>query len=440
MKVHFEYWDVENSMFWEHTAKKVAWRTLLITTIALFFSFTTWYLMSALVVKLPCVGFSFTREQLYWLTALTGLAGGTFRIIHTFLLPIVGTRNLITVASIIKIIPLLGIGMAVMNPETPFWIFVVLSLLLGLGGGDFSSFMPSTSVFFPQRFKGTALGLQAGLTNLGISIVQMVTPFIILVPLIGTAQWCIADKHTVQNNGQEIYLQNAAFIYIPFLLVIAWVAWKYLRNVPVQATFREQLDIFGNKHTYICTLLYLITFGTFAGLSAVFPLLIKTIFGNFEHAPDPLAYAFYLPLIGSLTRVLFGFVADRVGGFVLTTISCAGIALTLMGILGLDLLKPTSIDDFQKFIAAFFIILFFTGIGTAGTFKQFPQIFIANPRQGAGVIGWTAAIAAYGPFIFGVFISLSLKNTGSVVPFFIGLCLFALVGAVINYWFYQRKK
>jgi NNP family nitrate/nitrite transporter-like MFS transporter len=83
--------------------------------------------------------------------------------------------------------------------------------------------------------------------------------------------------------------------------------------------------------------------------------------------------------------------------------------------------------------------LFFTGIGNAGTFKQFPQIFLHNPRQGAGVIGWTAAIAAYGPFIFGVLISLSLKNANSVVPFFVRLALFALAGAIVNFWFYQRK-
>ncbi|HOK52615.1 MAG TPA: MFS transporter, partial [Bacteroidales bacterium] len=395
--------------------------------------------MSALVVKLPCVGFSFTREQLYWLTALTGLAGGTFRIIHTFLLPIVGTRNLITFASLIKIIPLLGIGLAVMNPGTPFWVFVLLSLLLGLGGGDFSSFMPSTSVFFPQRLKGTALGIQAGLTNLGISVVQFITPFIILVPLIGGSQWCVGDKHSA-GVGYEIFLQNAAFIYIPFLLIMSWIAWKYLRNVPVKASFREQLDIFSNKHTYICTLLYLITFGTFSGLSAVFPLLIKTLFGNFQDAPDPLTYAFYIPLIGSLTRVFFGFIADRVGGFLLTTIACLGIALTMGGIIGFGLLNPSSLSDFTWFIVAFLIILFFTGVGNAGTFKQFPQIFIANPRQGAGVIGWTAAIAAYGPFIFGSLISISLKNTGSVVPFFMGLALFSLAGAIINFWFYQRKS
>jgi len=439
MKVHYAYWDVENNEFWEHTAQKIAWRTLTITTIALFFSFTTWYLMSALVVKLPCVGFTFTREQLYWLTALTGLAGGTFRIIHTFLLPIVGTRNLITFSSIIKIIPLVGIGVAVMNPDTPFWVFVALCLLLGFGGGDFSSFMPSTSVFFPQRLKGTALGIQAGLTNLGISVVQLITPFIIMIPLVGGSQWCTGVNNSVSNRGTEVFLQNAAFIYVPFLLIIAWVAWKYLRNVPVQASFRQQLDIFSNKHTYICTLLYLITFGTFAGLSAVFPLLIKTLFGNFENAPDPLAYAFYIPLIGALTRVIFGFVADRVGGFMLTTISCLGIALTLGAIIVLGLLSPSSTADFTWFIIAFFIILFFTGIGNAGTFKQFPQIFLHNPRQGAGVIGWTAAIAAYGPFIFGVLISLSLKNANSVVPFFVGLALFALAGAIVNFWFYQRK-
>jgi NNP family nitrate/nitrite transporter-like MFS transporter len=95
--------------------------------------------------------------------------------------------------------------------------------------------------------------------------------------------------------------------------------------VPVKASFREQLDIFRNKHTYFCTLTYVMTFGTFSGLAAAFPLLIKTVYGGFPNAPDPLTFAFLGPLVGSLARVAAGPLSDRVGGGVLTHI--AGIVL-----------------------------------------------------------------------------------------------------------------
>ncbi|HCY42551.1 MAG TPA: MFS transporter, partial [Prolixibacteraceae bacterium] len=125
MAAMIENWNVENPQFWESTGKKIAWKTLTITTLTLIFSFATWFMMSVIVVKLPGIGFKFTTSQLFWLAAMPGLAGGTLRIIHTFLLPIYGTRNIVTFATILKLIPVIGIGLAIMDPATPFWVFMV---------------------------------------------------------------------------------------------------------------------------------------------------------------------------------------------------------------------------------------------------------------------------------------------------------------------------
>ena len=172
-------WRPEDATFWETTGKKIAWRTLTITTISLVLSFATWFLMSAVVVRLPNIGFKFDETQLFWLAAMPGLAGGTLRLIHMFLIPIFGTRKVIAIATLAKILPCVGLGFAVMNPTTPFWMFLVLALLFGMGGGDFSSYMPSTSVFFPKRLQGTALGIQAGIGNFGVCVTQFLTPWII---------------------------------------------------------------------------------------------------------------------------------------------------------------------------------------------------------------------------------------------------------------------
>lgn len=523
-KTWLEKWDPEDENQWENGGKKLAWRTLTVTTGALIFSFATWFIMSALVVKLNGIGFKFTQNQLFWLAAMPGLAGGSLRIIHTFLLPIYGTRHVISISTLIKIIPCIGIGFAVMDITTPFWVFMILAALTGFGGGDFSSYMPSTNLFFPKKLKGTALGIQAGIGNFGVSLVQFVTPVILGVGIFGAAATftkidskevaivmdelgqekvdaafaslepelqtnivkgitppmlkeafgtdvpkenveifsgvnsaakakAIAAIHPKvaenvlkifreENNGvknTQIYLQTAAFWFIPFLLIFTVLSWMHLRSVPIKASFKEQLDIFGDKHTWYCTITYLMTFGGFAGLAAAFPMLIKTVYGNFPGAPDPLVYAFYGPLIGSASRVLFGFVADKTGGGVLTTITGLGLIAGCVLLIALGLLTPSSMDQFPTFVAVMLGLFFFTGIGNAATFRQYPIIFQHNPRQASGVIGWTAAVAAFGPFIFSMLIAASISGTGSANAFFIGLLVFAVIATFVNWNFYHRK-
>ncbi len=442
MSTWLSKWDPEDNVFWENEGKKVAWKTLWITTIALTLSFATWFMVSAIVVKLPGIGFKFSQDQLFWLAAMPGLAGGTLRIIHTFLLPIYGTRHVITISTLIKLIPCIGFALAIMDPTTPFWVFMILAFTAGFGGGDFSSYMPSTNLFFPKRLKGTALGIQAGIGNFGVSLAQFMTPAIIGIAMAGSSQvFTNVDSKTKEVVGtSEIYLQNAAIWYVPLIIILTVLCWMMLRSIPMKASFKEQLDIFKDKHTWYCTITYFMTFGTFAGLSAAFPMMIKTLYGNFPDAPDPLKYAFYGPLIGSASRVLFGFVADKTGGAILTTITGIGLIAGIAIMLGMNLVAPESIDSFPMFVAVMLSMFFFTGIGNAATFRQFPIIFQHNPRQAAGVIGWTAAIAAYGPFIFSMLISAVLAaNAGNANVFFIGLLVFCIIATLINWQFYNKK-
>jgi NNP family nitrate/nitrite transporter-like MFS transporter len=369
---------------------------------------------------------------------MPGLAGGTLRLAHMFLIPIFGTRKVITVATLAKLLPCLGLGFAILNPETPFWMFLVLALLAGFGGGDFSSFMPSTSVFFPKRLLGTALGIQAGIGNFGVSLTQFVTPWIITFAVAGGM---FGGSQTLTKAGKTstIWLQNAVFWYVPFLVVVGIVAWFLLRSVPVKASFREQLDIFKNKHTYFCTVTYVMTFGSFSGLSAAFPLLIKSVYGQFPNPPDPLKYAFIGPLIGSAMRVAAGPLTDKWGGAIFTQLCGIGLVAgaAVLGFGGL--LTPTSPEQFTPFLWVMLAMFFFTGIGNAATFRQYPVIFSHSPRQGAGVIGFTAAIAAYGPFLFSTLIGWTKGSTGSAKPFFVGLMIYCAVATAINWWFYTRK-
>lgn len=428
-------YDPSNEEFWNKKGKKIAWKTLTITTAALIFSFATWFLYSVIVIKLPHIGFKFSDDQLFWMAAMPGLAGGFLRIINTFLIPIYGTRKIISISTLIKIIPLLMLGFAVMNPETSFGYFMFIGILLGIGGGDFSSFMPSTSLFFPKKEAGTALGIQAGVGNFGVSLVQLLSPMIIGLSLFSF----LGGGQIIVETGKKIYLQNIAFIYIIPLLIIGIWAWFSLKSIPVKASFKEQLDIFRDRHTLYCTMTYIMTFGIFAGFSAAFPLMIKNLYTPLDKSIDPLQFAFYGPLIGSASRVIFGKIADKTGGAILTHITGIALIILISGLILGGYLTPTSPDQFQGFLVIVLAIFFFTGIGNAATFKQFPVIFSESPRKAAGVIGWTAAVAAFGPFVFNVLITQSRAISGDARLFFWFLVVGCVMATAVNWYFYTRK-
>ena len=429
-------WEPENTSFWSAGASGLAWRTLTITTLNLTMAFIVWFLVSALVVRLPQIGFKFTPQQLFWLAAMPGLAGGTLRLVHMFLTPMFGTRLVVSLSTLSLLIPLVGWFYAVQDPGTPYWMLMLLAFLAGLGGGNFSSFMPSTSLFFPKRLQGTALAIQAGIGNFGVSIVQFVTPWIIGFALMGGAAF-MGDSQTLTKAGvqSQVYLQNAAAVMIPFTFVFGVSAWLMLKSVPVKANFAQQFDIFRSGHTWSMTSLYMMTFGAFSGLAATFPLLIKQIYGGFEGAPDPLAWAFYGPLVGSAARVVAGPLSDKLGGARVT--HWAGLGMLGATLWVTTLTSPTGLDSFPMFVAGMLTLFFFAGVGNASTFKQMPMLF--EPRQAGGVIGFTAAIAAYGPFLFGMLFAASFGAFKSATPVFYGLAAFFAFNVVLNWWMYARR-
>jgi len=429
-------WKPEDADFMQERGFVVSWRTLWITTFCLILSFSTWFMVSAMVVRLQGVGFQLDKGQLFWLTAMPGLAAGTLRIIHTFLIPTFGSRHTIAASTLLLVVPCLGWGWAVQNPSTSFGVLMLLAFLAGLGGGNFSSFMPSTSLFFPKRLQGTALGIQAGIGNFGVSVAQFLIPWIIGVSMFASL-FGASQTFTKGGKTSQIFLQNAALIWAPFILVGALAAWVGLKSVPTaKASFRQQCDIFKEKHTWLMTSLYVMTFGSFSGFAAAFPLMIKELYGGFEGAPDPLAYAFLGPLVGAAARVLFGPVSDRLGGAKVTQF--AGFGLLACSLAIVPFVHPTGLGQFQGFLLLMLGIFFFSGVGNASTFKQMPMIF--PPRQAGGVIGWTSAIAAYGPFAFSLLIGAAISASGSPAVFFYGIAVFYLFNLGINGFYYARKN
>lgn len=441
-------WDPEDEETWD---KKLAWNTLIITTFTLTLCFVAWFLPSAIVPKLNNLGFSFTATQLYWMAAMPGLSGGLMRLVWMVLPPIMGTRKMVTVTTLLLILPVLGWGFEVTNPDVPYWRLMALAFLAGIGGGAFSGFMPSTSYFFPKKMQGTALGLQAGIGNFGVSLVQLLTPWLISFGMFG-----FLGSQMMAFPGKEpvvVWYQNSALVYIPFILIGALWAWMVLRSVPVKANIKQQFDIFRNQDTWWMTLLYIMAFGTFAGLSAQFGLLMLNLYGGGNPAivegagetakllvegytlPDPVKFVFLGPLVGAGARVLFSPLTDRMGGAIWTLIS--GIGLLGSILFTIPALVPDTSSaaalsgGFNQFLAGMLLIFLFAGIGNASTFKQMPMIF--ERRQAGGVIGWTAAIAAFGPFLFGVGLTIM-----SPTAFYIVGAVWAVMCIGITWWRYAR--
>ncbi|MCC6207355.1 MAG: MFS transporter, partial [Gammaproteobacteria bacterium] len=298
-------WRPDDASFWQATGRKVARRNLWLSIPSLFLSFAVWMVWSVVVAKLPAAGFNFTTDQLFWLAAMPGLSGACLRIFYAFMVPVFGGRLWTTLTTWSLAIPALGIGFAVQNPDTPYFILLLLAVLCGFGGGNFASSMANISFFFPKSEKGNALALNAGLGNLGVSAVQFIAPLVITTGVFG---WLGGTPHM---GAAPIWLQNAGFIWVPFIIASAFAAWFGMDDLAsAKSSFAEQSVIFQRKHNWVMCWLYTGTFGSVIGYSAGFPLLIKTQFPQV----DALAFAFLGPLVGALSRSFTGWIADRFGG------------------------------------------------------------------------------------------------------------------------------
>jgi len=449
--VTLDDWRPEDTKFWDETGRAVARRNLWLSIPALLLAFAVWMVWSVVVAKLPSVGFKFTTDQLFWLAAMPGLSGATLRIFYSFMPPIFGGRLWTSVATWSLMIPAVGIGLAVQNPDTPYIFFLALSLLCGLGGGNFASSMANISFFFPKAEKGNALALNAGLGNLGVSVVQFVIPLVITAGVFG---WLGGDPQVAKDvsGTTKLWLQNAGFVWVPFIAASAFAAWFGMNDIAsMRASFSDQAVIFQRKHNWIMCWLYTGTFGSFIGYSAGFPLLAKTQFPQV----DSLKLVFLGPLVGALSRSATGWLSDRYGGgrvtfwvFILMIAAVSGV-LYFLGIKD----QPHA---FTGFFAMFMILFFATGVGNASTFQMIPAIMRTEmPRlepkmspvlrdkqadmESAAIIGFTSAIAAYGAFFIPKSYGTSIALTDGPEAALWGFLAFYVTCVAVTWFYYTRR-
>jgi len=445
-------WNSEDPVFWEKTGKRIATRNLWISIPCLLLAFALWMVWSVVVINLPSIGFKFSTNELFWLTALPGLSGATLRIFYSFMVPIFGGRRWTTISTGSLLLPAIWIGFAVQNPNTPYVLMLVLALLCGFGGGNFASSMANISFFFPQAKKGAALGMNAGLGNLGVSTVQAVVPLVITFGLFG---WLGGEPQTWVKDGvtKSLWLQNAGFVWVPFILAATVAAWFGMNDIAsAKASFKDQAVIFRRKHNWLMCWLYTGTFGSFIGYSAGLPMLIKILFPTL----NPTQYAFLGPLVGALVRPVGGWLADKLGGARVTFWNFILMGLAVFGVLHF-MPHGGAGGNFQGFLAMFMLLFLTTGIGNGSTFRMIPVIFLAErqralgagnadqarreaAKESAAVLGFSSAIAAYGAFFIPKSYGTSIALTGAPDAALYGFLVFYASCIVLTWWYYSRKE
>jgi len=535
-KVNIKDWNVEDESFWNSNGKKIATRNLWSSIPALLLAFSIWIMWGVLVKYMKEFGFTFgmieglvhgTEEYVaklkeinslyYTLPAIAGLSGATLRLPNSFLISLGGGRNVIFVTTALLIIPAIGTGMALSDINTSYMFFAVMALLSGFGGGNFASSMSNISFFFPKKIQGYALGMNAGLGNLGVGIMQKLIPLAVTVSLFGGTAGSIATAKGAPFEG----LQNAAWVWVPlialatlgaffgmnnvstgtpslpntakgvsktlymvllglisaavgaFLLIgLPWGDWgmknvamwivlpvvilltvflmKVATSGEIKQNLKKQFSILGDKHNWIMTIIYIMTFGSFIGYSMVFPKLAQDIFVYSNtldpewvnpNAPNIMLWAFLGPVIGALIRPLGGILSDKVNSGSKVTAWSTFFQILAALVVAYFVIQARGTETPEQywwpFFAAFMVLFMMTGIGNGSTFRSIPYIF--SKEKAGPVLGWTSAIAAYGAFVIPkVFGQQVAAGTAEYALY--GFAVYYFICLLLNWWYYLGPK
>ena len=436
-------WNPEDEKFWELTGKPVARRNLNWSMFALHHGFAIWLIWSIVVTRLPQAGFHYTTDQLFQLVAMPGLMGSLMRFPYAFAPAMVGGRNWTVISTALLFIPCLLLAYFVTQPETPFWLMLIVAATAGFGGGTFSSSMANMSFFWPARLKGTALGWNAGVGNLGVSVVQLLVPL-----LLGFG---VINLYLATPTGEGLYLQNAGLMWMVPLTVAVIGAYFFMNNLTVaRASLKEQLVILKRKQNWVMSYIYIATFGSFIGYSAAFPLLIKTQFPEIT-----VGVAFLGPLVGSVIRPFGGILADKVGGAKVTFWTLIAMCVAVFGVMYFVEQK-----NFAGFLTMFLALFTLTGLANGSTYMTIPAIFRAeklHEAEGKGetgravalkaagleagaALGFIGAVGSVGGFLIPRGFGASIAATGGPYLALEIFLAFYITCIALNWWYYMRKS
>jgi NNP family nitrate/nitrite transporter-like MFS transporter len=427
-----EHWEPENPEFWEATGKRVANRNLWFSVFAEHVGFSIWSLWSVMVLFMgPKFGLSAADKFL--LTSTPTLVGAVLRIPYSLAVARFGGRNWTIFSAALLLVPTVLAGF-VIHPGTSLGTFMLVAAIAGVGGGNFASSMTNINTFFPEGRKGWALGLNAGGGNLGVAVVQLIGLLVL---------------GTVGATSPRLVL----WVYLPLIVLAAVCAALFMDNLAtVRNDNKAMREVVKDAHCWVMSVLYIGTFGSFIGYGFAFGLVLQN---QFHRTPVQAAAVTFLgPLLGSVSRPLGGWLADRVGGGRVTFAT-----FLLMAISAGVVIAASESKSLGLYTVAFIALFVFSGIGNGSTYKMIPAIFrtkaaeaiqggesektamLRARRLSGALIGIAGAVGALG----GLGINLAFRasfagSSHSGVPAVTGFLAFYAVCAVLTWAVYLRPS
>jgi NNP family nitrate/nitrite transporter-like MFS transporter len=437
-------WNPEDTAAWEGGNNKIARRNLLCTVAGDHVAFSIWSLWSVMALFMPASVYGFSAGDKLLLGAVATLVGGCVRIPYTLGIAAFGGRNWTTFSAFVLLIPTVGTIVLLANPGLPLWPYVVCAALTGLGGGNYAASLANVNAFYPQRLKGAALAINAGVGNLGVAVIQL------------------AGLLVLATAGHEAPYWVCA-VYLVLLAIVGIAATVFMDNLDHGIEANHMRSILFERDTYVISLLYICTFGSWIGFAFAFGQVLQVNFSaNGETAKHASLHAaqiaFVGPLLGSLARIYGGKLADRIGGSRVTLGVLGGMILAAGLLVGIS-----SVDDHSAgtrssamigYVVGFIVLFILSGMGNGSVFKLIPSVFEARSRSldiseaqrrhwsramSGSLIGFCAAVGALG----GVGINLALResylSTGTETSaYWMFLGCYA-VAAILTWMMYVRR-
>ena len=404
-------WNPEDIDAWEGGNNKIARRNLLCTVAGDHVAFSIWSLWSVMALFMPASVYGFSAGDKLLLGAVATLVGGCARIPYTLGIAAFGGRNWTTFSAFVLLIPTVGTMVLLANPGLPLWPYVVCAALTGLGGGNYAASLANVNAFYPQRLKGAALAINAGVGNLGVAVIQLVGLLVLATAGHQAPYWVCA-------------------VYLVLLAIVGIAAAMFMDNLDHGIEVNHMRSILFERDTYVISLLYICTFGSWIGFAFAFGQVLQVNFlANGETARHASLHAaqiaFVGPLLGSLARIYGGRLADRLGGSRVTLGVLGGMILAaglLVGISSVDHGAGTRSSALIGYVVGFIVLFILSGMGNGSVFKLIPSVFDARSRSldiseaerrrwsramSGSLIGFCAAVGALG----GVGINLALRES-----------------------------
>ncbi len=434
-KYWIEDWRPEDPVFWEQRGARIAKKNLIFSVLSEHIGFSVWSMWSVLVLFLgPDYGIDAAGKFL--LTALPTLLGAILRLPYTFAVATFGGRNWTIVSALLLLIPTIGIAI-VLQPGVSYGTLLFVACLAGVGGGNFASSMTNINAYYPARLKGWALGINAGGGNIGVAVVQLVG--LLILATVGAT-----------------YPRLLAVIYIPLIIAAAIGAALMMNNlVEMRNAKRAMRDVSKDAHTWIISLLYIGTFGSFIGFSFAFGQVLQVQFADIFSTPVKAAYLTFIgPLIGSLIRPVGGILADKLGGAKVSFVNFVAMALGAGIVLTASLMHSLAL-----YLVGFILLFAFSGIGNGSVYKMIPAIFKAksgleitrhgadpavsmakSQRYAGALIGIAGAIGAFGGVLVNLAFRQSFLATKTADAAYIAFIAFYAVCFVVTWYVYLRPS